>query len=69
MKLAKITLANNESSYKCSSGTVYNVLFWMFFIINVGGIGAFFIRFHWYLRMLLVKQQCTKDINGKSQTN
>ena len=40
VKLAKITLAENENSYKCTSCTVYTVLFWMFFTINVGGIGA-----------------------------
>ena len=30
VKLAKITLAENENSYKCSSCTVYTVLFWIF---------------------------------------
>ena len=29
--LAKITLAENENSSKCSSCTVYTVLFWIFF--------------------------------------
>ena len=42
LKLAKITLAENENSYKCSFCTVYTVLFWIFFAINVGGIGAYF---------------------------
>ena len=46
VKLAKITLAENENSYKCSSCTVYTVLFWIFFTINVGGIGAYFVYFH-----------------------
>ena len=46
VKLARITLAENENSYKCSSCTVYTVLFW----INVGGIGAYFVYFHWYLK-------------------
>ena len=50
VKLAKITLAENENSYKCSSCTVYTVLFWIFFTINVGGIGAYFAYFHWYLK-------------------
>ena len=31
VKLAKITLAENENSYKFSSCTVYTVLFWIFF--------------------------------------
>ena len=30
VKLAKITFAENENSYKCSSLTVYTVLFWIF---------------------------------------
>ena len=34
VKLAKITLAENENSYKCSSDTVYIVLLVVFFIIN-----------------------------------
>ena len=36
VKLAKITLAENENSYKCSSYTVYTVLFWIVFTINIG---------------------------------
>ena len=43
VKLASITLAENENSYKFSSYTVYTALFWIFFTINVGGIGAYFI--------------------------
>ena len=50
VKLAKITLAENENSYKCNSCTVYTVLFWIFFTINVGGIGAYFVYYHWYLK-------------------
>ena len=36
VKLAKITLAENENSYKCTSYTVNNVLFWIFSTINIG---------------------------------
>ena len=50
VKLAKITLAENKNSYKCSSCTVYTVLFWLFFTINVGGIGAYFVYFHGYFK-------------------
>ena len=50
VKLAKITLAENENSYKCSSCTEYTGLFWMFFTINVGEIGASFVYFYWYLK-------------------
>ena len=69
VKLAKITLAENENSNNCSSYTVYNVLFCIFFTINVGRIGAYFIYFRWYLRRLLHVKQFTKDINGRNQTN
>ena len=50
VKLAKITLAENKNSYKCSSCTVYTVLFWIFFTINVGEIGAYYIYSQWYLK-------------------
>ena len=78
VKLAKITLAENENSYKCSSCTVYTVLFWIFFTINVGGIGAYFVYFHRYLKkkkmllvlsLILALKRFTKHLNGKSQTN
>ena len=43
VKPAIITLAENENenSYKCSSYIMYAVLFWIFFTISIGGIGAF----------------------------
>ena len=56
VKLAKITLAENENSYKCSSCTVYIVLFWIFFTINVGGIGAYFVYFHGYLKKMFTRE-------------
>ena len=56
VKLAKITLAENENSYKCSSCTVYTVLFWIFFTINVGGIGAYFVYFHGYLKKMFTRE-------------
>ena len=46
VKLTKVTLAENENSYKYSSCTVYAVLFWIFFTINVGGIDANLVCFH-----------------------
>ena len=49
VKLAKITLAENESKHKCSSCTQYIVLFSIIFTVNVG-IGTYFIYFHWYLK-------------------
>ena len=49
VKLAKITLAENENKYKCKSCTLYIVLFSIRFTINVG-IGTYFVYFHWYLK-------------------
>ena len=65
MKQAKITLAENENSYKCISSTVYTVLFWIFFTINVGGIGAYFICFHGYLK----KDVTRVDFKTRTQTD
>ena len=57
MKLAKIILAENENSYKCSSCTVHIVLFWIFSTINVGGIGAYFVYFHEYLEKMFTREK------------
>ena len=62
--LAKITLAENKNSYKCSSCTVYTVIFWKFFTINVGGIGAYFVYSRWYLE----KDSPHVDFNTRTQT-
>ena len=78
VKLAKITLAENEDSYKCSCCTVYIVLFWIYFTINAGGIDAYFVFYslalkkkilHMLTLILALKQQFTKHINGRNQTN
>ena len=53
MKPAIIPLAKNENGYKCNSYTVFTVLFWIFFTINIGGIGACFVYFYWYLKKML----------------
>ena len=50
VKPAKTTLCENENSYKFSTCTVYTVLFWIFFTINIGGIGAYFVYFYWSLK-------------------
>ena len=50
VKPSIIILAENENSYKCSSSIVYTVLFWIFFAINIGGIGTYFDYFYWYLK-------------------
>ena len=56
VKLAKITHAEDENSYNCSFCTVYTVLFWIFFTINNGGIGAYFVYFHWYLKRFVTRE-------------
>ena len=56
VKLAKITFAENENSYKCSSCTVYTVLFWIFFTVSVGRIDAYFVHFHGYLKKMFTRE-------------
>ena len=73
MKLAKITLAENEDSYKRSSCTVYTVLMVVFFTINIG-IVTYYVYSQYYTKKMLhmstliltLKQQFTKHINGES---
>ena len=55
VKLPKITLAENEFSYKCSSCTVYIVLFSILFTINVGEIRAYFVYFPGYLKKMFTR--------------
>ena len=78
VKLAKITLAENENSYKCSSCTVYIVLMIVVFIICTG-ISSYLVYYNWSLvknnvsHLLslarVLRQRFNKLINGKSQTN
>ena len=49
VKLAKITLAEDENKLKCSSCTLYVVLFSIIFTTNVG-IGTYSFYFYWYLK-------------------
>ena len=44
VKLAKITLVEDENKHKCSSCTLYIVLFSIIFTTNVG-IGTYFFIF------------------------
>ena len=76
-RLVETTSAKNKNKHKCSSCTLYIVLFSIFFTINVE-IGSYFLFFHWYLKKMLfllvslvlaLKQQFNKLINGKSQAN
>ena len=49
VKLAKITLAENKNKHKCSSCTLYIVLFSIIFTINVG-IGTYFVYYKYMNR-------------------
>ena len=49
VKVAKITLAEDENKHKCSSCTLHIVLFSIIFTIIVG-IGSYFLYFRWYLK-------------------
>ena len=49
VKIAKITLAEEENKHKYSSCTLYIVLFSVIFTVNVG-ICNYFLSFHWYLQ-------------------
>ena len=42
-------VSKNEHKSKCSSFTLYIVLFSILFPVNVG-IGTYFAYFHWYLK-------------------
>ena len=55
-KLAKRILTENENSYKCTSCTVYTALFWIFFTINVGGIGTYFTYFYGHLKKMFTRE-------------
>ena len=63
-KPAVITLAENENSYKCSSCVMYTVLFWIFFTINIDGIGAYFVYFY----LCLKKDSPHVDYNTHKKT-
>ena len=49
VKLDKIALGTGENKPKCSSCTLYIVLFSIIFTFNVG-IGTYFFYSHWYLK-------------------
>ena len=56
-KLTKITLAENKSKNKYRSCTDYTVLFWIFFTIIVGGIGAYFTYIRGYLKKMFTREK------------
>ena len=54
VKIAKIILAEDENKLKCSSWTLYIVLFSTVFTINLG-ICMNFLWFHWYLKKDVIR--------------
>ena len=52
VKLAKITLSENENRYKCTSCTVYIVLFSTMFTTNVG-IDIYYVYSQCYTKKML----------------
>ena len=60
----QVKIVENKNGYKCSSCIVYTVLFWIFFTINIGGIGAYFVYFYWYLK----KDSPYVDFNTHKET-
>ena len=62
-KITEITLCKNENKHKCSSWTLYIVLFSLIFTINVG-IGIYFTYFYWYLK----KDIPRVEFNTRTQT-
>ena len=57
VKLARITLIENENKHKCISCMLYIVLFSIPFTIN-DGIGTYFVYYkymnHWYLKKYVI---------------
>ena len=53
VKIAKITIAEDKNKHKCSSSTLYIVLFLVIFTVNVG-IGSYFLYFHCFLKKMLL---------------
>ena len=58
VKLAKITLAENGNKHKCSSCTLYIVLFSIVFTINIE-IGTYFVYYKY--------MNCNKEIDPKKK--
>ena len=76
VKLAKITVAENENMYKYNSCTVYIVLMIVVFTLVQELVLILFITIGLWLKMLralslipILRQRFNKVINGKSQTN
>ena len=67
MKLTKITLAENENSYKCNSCILYIVLFSIFFTINVG-IGAYFAYYKYINTRIVIKKNVSRYYDYVYQT-
>ena len=58
MKLAKLTLAEGgKNKHKCSSCTLYTVLFSIIFTVNIG-VGTYFVYYKYinYVKKTAVKE-------------
>ena len=76
VKLAEITLAENENNYKCSSCSVYCIdsiflqFLWELLLILFITIGLWLKIMFLALNLVLTKKQkFGKHINGRNQTN
>ena len=63
-RLVGKTLAKNENNHKCSSCTLYIVLFLIIFIINIG-VGICLVYSCWYLK----KYDARVMLNIHTETN
>ena len=63
-RLVEKTTAKNENKHKCSSCTVYIVLFSIIFTINIG-IVIYFVYSHWYLKKDISHVKFTTDAQPK----
>ena len=66
----------DENKHKCSSCTLYSIIFSILFTINAR-TGSYFLYFHWCLKetllvfnlLLVLKQRFNELINGRRQAN
>ena len=72
----KLVENENKHDNKCSSCTLFILLFSLSFVINIG-IDIYFVYSRWYLKkdihalclILTLRQELNRHINGRSQRN
>ena len=75
-RLVEKTSVKNKNKHKCSSCTLYIVLYSIILTINIG-IGTYFVYSQWCFKMMMLvfslipvlKQQFIEHINGTIQRN